>query len=155
MSPHQEVAEMLVKALRATSLASGSARVERTYGVKDFLGSHDDNTTTRIAVMVSSVESQREGPVRNDDVTLSIIYFRRLDKGAAMDAMDKADENVEALRVWLEEPEQKRIVLIQNAGRSASRINTTLPTPYSAEHARTQDNFAAVVQTTYQLTRVL
>lgn len=160
MSPHQTIAENLRLALVSAGLFPSGWKIERRYGVKDLLGatkaeqdedSDDEFSGDRIVFMVSEVADERVGKVNDSDVTITVVVFKRLeDDSTTLAQMDAADAVSEELRVWLRT--QARISF-NDSDHKATRINTTLTTPWSSELSRQADLFVSVIQTVYRVGR--
>jgi hypothetical protein len=151
-SPHQELSESLRTSIAAWGSLPSGFSVERVYAATKYVGGWSDSAPGRILTLVSSVESERTAGVNDDDVSVSVVYLQKL-TGETNTIIDAADKNADLLRTFLMTSALRKIAINSNA-QAATRINTTLPTPYAAELIRESNVFAAVIQTTYRISRV-
>lgn len=151
-SPHQEVAEALKVAIAAWGSLPSGFTVERVYTVEPFVGGWADAAPGKVLVMVSAIDPSRTGNVNVDEVSISVVYLRKL-TGKTVTLCDAADKEADLLRVFLTSSTCKSVT-VNNSTQKATRINTTLPTPYAAEYIRANEIFAAVIQSVYHLPRV-
>lgn len=151
-SPHQEVAEALKVAIAAWGSLPSGFTVERTYAPDQFVGGWADAAPGKILVMVSGIEASRTGNVNVDELSVSIIYLRKL-TAKTLTLCDAADKEADLLRVFLTSSTCKSVT-VNSSTQKATRINTTLPTPYAAEYIRANEIFACVIQSVYHLPRV-
>jgi hypothetical protein len=123
------------------------AQIERVYGIESYLNEWPGGQV-RIAAYVTQVDGERIA--RNQDqqeVTIAVAYLRKLDAGEPIETTDAADVEAESLWLWLRDQEQKMAI----ATGSASRVNTTVPTPYSAELLRSNAIYCQVVTSVYRV----
>lgn len=153
LSPHQELTDGLRALIAAWGSLPSGFSVERGYSVEKYVGGWADAAPGRIILMVTAVDAARVGNVNVDEVTVSVAYLKKM-SGQTNELLDAADLQADALRVFLTSSTCRNVTINSNAQR-ASRINTTLPTPYAADLIRQSEIFAAVIQTTYHLPRVV
>ena len=151
-SPHQELAATLTTAIAAWGSLPSGFSVERVYSATKYVGGWSDEAPGRILVTVTSVESERVAKTNQDDVTISVVYLKKL-TDETLSVLDAADKNADLLRVFLQASAQ-RVISINEGNQSASRMNTTLPTPYAPDLIRESRVFACVIQSTYRIARV-
>lgn len=146
MSPHQDLAKVLADAITAWGSLWSDASVERAYSVNHYVGGWD-GTDSKIVVLASAVESERGSRSSDKDtVTVGVVYLSRL-TDAATATCDTHDTRVDTLRQFLRT--QQRVVLA--SGKEATRINTSLPTPFDSEQVRKSGLFVAVITTQYSV----
>jgi len=152
MSPHQQLADQLRVLLAAwTSLPDGFT-VERVYTAEHYVGGWEDDAAGRICVLVSAIDNTKNGRGEDsDDITIAFVWLQKL-AGITNDIVDEADEACEAMRQYLR---TIPTITLTGLGRMASRLNLGMPTPYSAEHLRQNEIFAAVVSAQYRLFRTV
>lgn len=146
LSAHSALAESIRASIASWgSLPSGFEAV-RTYNLDAFIGGWADAASGKIVVMPSSIESTRIGRNQDqDDITVSVVYLRKLTDITSNTQADAADLQTHQLRVLL-----KSLQKINIEGVGYSRVNTSLPTPYAAELIRSSEIFAAVIQAVYR-----
>lgn len=150
-SPHQELAAALATGISGWGSLPSGFTVERVYSATKYVGGWADNAPGRVLVMVSGIESERIAATNQDDVTVSVLYLKKL-TGETLAILDAADKNADLLRVFLQGSTYQKIS-INSGAQSASRMNTSLPTPYSPDLIRESRVFAAVIQSTYRIAR--
>lgn len=152
MSPHQQLADRLRVLLAAWTGLPAGFTVERVYTTEHYVGGWEDDAAGRICILVSAIDNTKNGRGEDaDDITIAIVWLQKL-TGITNTLIDAADEACEAMRQYLR---TLPTITLSGLGRSASRLSLGMPTPYSAEHLRQNEIFAAVVSAQYRLFRTV
>ena len=147
LSIRQQVADAVKTQLESWTDRPADTEIERVYGIESYLNEWPGGRS-RIGCYVSQVDGERIS--RNQDqqeITIAVAYLRKIDASETIDAVDAADVEAESLWLWLRDQEQKLTI---DAG-AASRVNTTVPTPYSSELLRSNSIFCQVVTSVYRV----
>jgi len=149
LSAHSELADTIRSLIAAWGSLPSGFSVERAYSVDKFVGGWTDAAPGRIIVLPSAVTPVRIARHQDqDDISISVVYLRKLTDVTTITQSDLADTNADALRKFLR---GKQLVTLSVFGRTASRVETLLPTPYASDMIRNQEIFCSVIQTTYRL----
>ena len=147
LSIRQQVADGVRALLESWDHRPADAQVERLYGIESYINEWPGGQI-RIASYVIQVEGERIG--RNQDqqeITVAVAYLRKIDAAESLDGIDIADAEAESLWIWLRDQEP-RLSLVSGV---ASRVNTTVPTPYAAEWLRNNSIYCQIVTSTYRV----
>jgi hypothetical protein len=147
LSIRQQVADGVRALLESWADRPADAQIERVYGIESYLNEWPGGQV-RIASYVAQVDGERIS--RNQDqqeVTVAVAYLRKLDAAESLDGIDAADTEAESLWLWLRDQDQR----LSLEGTAASRVNTTVPTPYSAEWLRNNSIYCQIVTSVYRV----
>jgi hypothetical protein len=147
LSIRQQVAEGVKCLLETWPDSTGDVVIERTYGIESFADGWTGGSV-RVCAYVVSVEGERIA--RNQDqqeITVAVAYLRKIPADSSVDETDAADAEAESLWIWIRDNAQR---LTLESG-TASRVNTTVPTPYSAEWLRNNAIYCQVITSVYRV----
>ena len=131
------------------TLVLPGVRVVPTYNFESLKGLTKDDDSELIGVVVTAVdEIDDQNGARDCDsdiVTISVFHFRLLESSGESHA-ESADDATESLRDHL-----RRLRKIPVGNQSASRIRTTIPTPFDHRKISQSATWAAMIETEYVL----